>query len=797
MIDSSETIFAKSGDSPIFPIQSLTLYEAGYAMLHYEGVVSEGTNFFIYGKNKDDLNLLLSTLRVEAWENSEKTKSRPQITIVKWKEPNNQGFNKRGDPLSKKLRRALLGRHSGEFWNDWVGYEVELRCMNRTLIGRIVHHLSIPRESYPKPAFPDPSVYEGVDQDCLGLLLTERKEILYVPTREITAFRFLNPDLQDKLEKALIESTAPTSDNNHPDPDHHLMIQSGWEDSQVIKINFPRASRATVDYLLPWPRWKVCYQLVPGDSTSKEPWNFLLSTLFSNHFHTPLPKMPITLVRKSIIPLKVPLLDSIDPIDLEIEVEQTERGISYFSEARELEDGGAGAPAGPMVNVRFRLTGIPPDQAIQLIPVNLKNTVGEIKRLVQRAYRLNPSLAIQFIYQGKVLPDNLSLAKTGFRPRRDILTVMATQGAGPGFPWWSPADEIPDNAVDEDQKNDSHPRQGEKSEVNSSDAPFNAKNESRAGGPSLRTLLRKQDLVVDVRHNLFLSETLCSGDSAELPLTEIAIPEPFRVVYAPNIHEQAQNCLLLRNDLPFTLEEGPITVYDQNGFAGQALVPRLNPGSEAIIPLGPASQVGVFFSKETMVHPPEAVKLRRGSAKLEDNLSEASNLEIVLLEILLKYTVRHRVHAFNLDPKAPKELYIVYENRDDFRFDSVTMSGLEVLAENTSTSLEKGQVRESEDFWWFKVNIPTKSDSIVEFKRSYYGTLPLHLDEGLLERDYLPSLFHNLPEVQAGALGEILGTLRKIQKTRKPEKIEDLKKILQQQRLDLGKLTAALSVGVQ
>ncbi|OLS14248.1 MAG: hypothetical protein RBG13Loki_2124 [Promethearchaeota archaeon CR_4] len=60
-----------------------------------------------------------------------------------------------------------------------------------------------------------------------------------------------------------------------------------------------------------------------------------------------------------------------------------------------------------MVHYRFHLTGVPPDQAIKLIGCDPNQSVAEIKKSVQREYQLNPILAIQFIYKGKTIPDNI------------------------------------------------------------------------------------------------------------------------------------------------------------------------------------------------------------------------------------------------------------------------------------------------------------------------------------------------------------------------------------------------------
>ena len=48
-------------------------------------------------------------------------------------------------------------------------------------------------------------------------------------------------------------------------------------------------------------------------------------------------------------------------------------------------------------------------------------------------YRLNPILAIQFIFKGKVLPGDLKFAKIGIHPKKDIITVMSTQAGGRNF----------------------------------------------------------------------------------------------------------------------------------------------------------------------------------------------------------------------------------------------------------------------------------------------------------------------------------------------------------------------------
>jgi hypothetical protein len=83
-----------------------------------------------------------------------------------------------------------------------------------------------------------------------------------------------------------------------------------------------------------------------------------------------------------------------------------------------------------MVEFKFRLTGVPPDQAMKSIDLDPNLTIAELKKAVQKEYKLNPILAVQFIFKGKVLPDNLKFSKVGVQPKKDIVTVMATQAGG-------------------------------------------------------------------------------------------------------------------------------------------------------------------------------------------------------------------------------------------------------------------------------------------------------------------------------------------------------------------------------
>ena len=51
-----------------------------------------------------------------------------------------------------------------------------------------------------------------------------------------------------------------------------------------------------------------------------------------------------------------------------------------------------------MTQYRFRLTGVPPYQAIKLVELDPNNSIADIKKTVQREYKIkpNPSDSVHF-----------------------------------------------------------------------------------------------------------------------------------------------------------------------------------------------------------------------------------------------------------------------------------------------------------------------------------------------------------------------------------------------------------------
>lgn len=82
-----------------------------------------------------------------------------------------------------------------------------------------------------------------------------------------------------------------------------------------------------------------------------------------------------------------------------------------------------------MISYRFRLTQVPPDVALKLIEIDPNQSIRKIKKKLADEYGLNPILDFFLIFQGKILPESLSLSKTGIDPRRDVITIHPYQSS--------------------------------------------------------------------------------------------------------------------------------------------------------------------------------------------------------------------------------------------------------------------------------------------------------------------------------------------------------------------------------
>ncbi len=82
-----------------------------------------------------------------------------------------------------------------------------------------------------------------------------------------------------------------------------------------------------------------------------------------------------------------------------------------------------------MTGYRFRIPGAPLDEII-VIDLDDEKTVEEIKKIVLLRSKLNPMLYVSLICKGKILPDNLKLSELDIDPKKDVLFLMAHQTVG-------------------------------------------------------------------------------------------------------------------------------------------------------------------------------------------------------------------------------------------------------------------------------------------------------------------------------------------------------------------------------
>ncbi|MFX0072944.1 MAG: roadblock/LC7 domain-containing protein [Candidatus Hermodarchaeota archaeon] len=83
-----------------------------------------------------------------------------------------------------------------------------------------------------------------------------------------------------------------------------------------------------------------------------------------------------------------------------------------------------------MTKFIFRLTGVPPQEALKKVNINPNGRIADIKKSVKSEFKLNPLLAIQLIFKGKVLSNRLSFNYFGINYKEDIISIMANQVAG-------------------------------------------------------------------------------------------------------------------------------------------------------------------------------------------------------------------------------------------------------------------------------------------------------------------------------------------------------------------------------
>jgi hypothetical protein len=143
--------------------------------------------------------------------------------------------------------------------------------------------------------------------------------------------------------------------------------------------------------------------------------------------------------------------------------------------------------------------------------------------------------------------------------------------------------------------------------------------------------------------------TVRKGESAMLPFVQQKLGARKLLIYAESYGANPMSAAELANGTGKTLDGGPITIFDGNAYAGEALMETLKTGDKRLISY--ATDLGTrittnFDSTSDMVR---EIKIRRGTLITRNSLQETKT-----------YTIR------NVDRKA-KTLVIEHPVRSDYR----------------------------------------------------------------------------------------------------------------------------------
>jgi hypothetical protein len=174
-----------------------------------------------------------------------------------------------------------------------------------------------------------------------------------------------------------------------------------------------------------------------------------------------------------------------------------------------------------------------------------------------------------------------------------------------------------------------------------------AMNLGETGAASVATATDAGELF---RYDIAAPVTLERKQAAMLPIVGESIEGEKLSIYNPSVHHKYPlNGLMLTNSSGLHLLQGPVTVFDDNTYAGDARLPDLKPGEKRL--LSYALDLGVAVDVDRKSHPTRltAVKIAKGTM------------------IIINKSVDHRI--YNLNNKLDKNRTVMIEQpmADDWK----------------------------------------------------------------------------------------------------------------------------------
>jgi hypothetical protein len=260
-----------------------------------------------------------------------------------------------------------------------------------------------------------------------------------------------------------------------------------------------------------------------------------------------------------------------------------------------------------------------------------------------------------------------------------------------------------------------------KSRAGIAGAPEVADYQSRVSqASSLNVEMQGRDLGELFEYNFAGPVTIKKNESAMLPFLQQKLGARKLLIYSETYGQHPMSAAELTNSTGKTLDGGPITVFDANSYAGEALVETLRSGDKRLISY--AVDLGTrittqFDSEQDYVR---EVHVRRGTLTARSAVQEKKT-----------YTIR------NVDAK-PKTLMIEHAQRPGYKLINLKPT------ETTSNAYR------------FEVKLPPKATERfpVSEERVYDNTFAL----SSLSPDNLQVYFQNkaIPEAARRQLGKIL-----------------------------------------
>jgi len=407
------------------------------------------------------------------------------------------------------------------------------------------------------------------------------------------------------------------------------------------------------------------------------------------------------------------------------------------------------------------------------------------------------------------LSDHLEFDKLGINPQKDVLTIMATQAGMRG---------IHESSYDVESKD----RNKNKTAISRN------KLKRRIKGPIIGKEEELNIVMNELPENIDpisfakrlgiefdgyvigkISHPLNPHETALIPLSPIKLPEnPIKLVYFFGHFNQVYKTVIFESKDQFIFQ-GLLSVYEKNKLLNQTIIGDAFPGQVVVIPLEPYSFIKPFFNRYISGEPTGNIFIKKtliSHKNLNEELSDEDYENLINILIPIKYLIRHQVDLVNIS-SSNEEVIIFYENRDDYKFQSIKYGDKEIKIEENKKQLDnirkKHRIFEdllieeekvlvsmetTEDYKLFHVFCSAKSKTTVEFFRSFirYDILPIN--EQLIDYENIRGIIKNLPPIYFNKVEEILnliGDIRKARLKNKTDKVIELKNQFKKERLVL------------